>query len=358
MSFMANIVRFLIKICFIPVNYDMIEQKISFRFCSSAFITFFIINYGILLSSNVLLYSTTASIQDKITEYMENLNIIDFISDIIFGLFTSWLAPCCLVLLAKGIPKIEVIALADDLKWPTHGGKHILSLFLCVLGALAPTVALWVMMFDKGNVNISTSESVLINLIYFVQYVLYGVCWTIPILMVSIWMEKLISMSKDKSPCDEIERAQTCIELYKSFNSGFGSYFLFMFSFTQVSLIFSFFISISRVLGSNETALVKVIISLGNFLASSGMMVNIACLTFVLEDGYKSVTSLVQQLQDKIMSDVPNRRLIKNIIKELESIKPLTGNGYFSISRGTLTSMVSVGITYIIILVQFKISAS
>ena len=47
-------------------------------------------------------------------------------------------------------------------------------------------------------------------------------------------------------------------------------------------------------------------------------------------------------------------RLIKRFIKELESLRPLSGNGNFSITKGTLTSMVSVGITYIIIMVQFK----
>ena len=149
---MANIVRFLIKLCFIPVNYDRKEQKISFRFCSSAVITFCIIVYGILLTSNALLYSTVVGIQDTIKEYTENSNIIDDFSGIILGLITSVVSPCCPVLLAKGIPLIKVIALADDLKWPTLGGKHILSFFMCLLGVYAPSVAFWIMMFDKKKI--------------------------------------------------------------------------------------------------------------------------------------------------------------------------------------------------------------
>ena len=115
--------------------------------------------------------------------------------------------------------------------------------------------------------------------------------------------------------------------------------------------------SFSRALGANEPVSVKVGSSFGTLLISFGLMLNIAGLTFTLESGYKSLKSLVKPLQEQLLMDASDRMIIKNTIKEIEDLKPLTGNGYFSISKGTLTSMLSVGITYIIILVQFKISA-
>ena len=46
----------------------------------------------------------------------------------------------------------------------------------------------------------------------------------------------------------------------------------------------------------------------------------------------------------------------KYSFQEIESLGPLTGLGYFNIEKSTLTSMVSTALTYIIILVQFKMS--
>ena len=115
------------------------------------------------------------------------------------------------------------------------------------------------------------------------------------------------------------------------------------------------FMSISRALGSNESFFIKVNTSGRNLLSFSGLMLNIAGLTFILEDGYRKVAALVNILQDKLLTEKHNIRLIKRFIKELESLRPLSRIGYFSITKGTLTSMVSVGITYIIIMVQFKI---
>ena len=44
------------------------------------------------------------------------------------------------------------------------------------------------------------------------------------------------------------------------------------------------------------------------------------------------------------------------LVQDLESRGPLTGLGLFSIERSTLTAMLSVSLTYIIILIQFKMS--
>ena len=128
---------------------------------------------------------------------------------------------------------------------------------------------------------------------------------------------------------------------------------------TQLLLIFSFFIAISRGLGGTEPLGPKVVSSFGTLLVCFGLMLNIASFTFVLEAGYQSIKSLTSSLQHQLLNNSGSeKKVIKNVIKEIEDLKPLTGNGYFSISRGVLTSKVSVGITYIIILVQFKISAS
>ena len=52
----------------------------------------------------------------------------------------------------------------------------------------------------------------------------------------------------------------------------------------------------------------------------------------------------------------PNTRKRFLVFQEVESTGPLTGLGFFDIERCTLTSMISTALTYIIILVQFKMS--
>ena len=44
----------------------------------------------------------------------------------------------------------------------------------------------------------------------------------------------------------------------------------------------------------------------------------------------------------------------KALMKEIENMPPLNGNGYFEIKKETITSMISTTVTYLIILLQFR----
>ena len=173
-------------------------------------------------------------------------------------------------------------------------------------------------------------------------------------------MEKFVSLCETKDRGKEIPRARRCIELYSAFQEGFGTFFFFVFSVTQLLSIFTLFLTISQSIGSDDPLLVKLLYSFGNLVVTSGLILNITGLTFILETGYTSLIGLTKPLQEKLLQqmDGSERGIIKNTIKDLEQMQPLTGNGCFAITRGTLTAMVSVSITYIIILVQFKMSAS
>lgn len=41
-------------------------------------------------------------------------------------------------------------------------------------------------------------------------------------------------------------------------------------------------------------------------------------------------------------------------LEELESVGPFSGNGYFEITKSTLTSILGTSVTYFIILLQFR----
>ena len=356
MPTVPKVVHFLVKICFIPVYFNPVERRLTFRVCSTETFLFFFIYMGLLSCLNISGFLAMHTVKEVVIEYYNNANIIDAISALLLGFLMSGLLPYSPLLLARGIPSVPAIFQAGDPKWPKHGVKHILSWLLLSSGYFIMNTSFWSQMLKRVDVPVH-----ILSLIYVspsLQQSLAPLYFVVPILVISAYMEKLIAMCNENAPGKEIQQARRCLEVYKAFESGFGPFFCFVFGVTQILMIFSFFMSFSRALGANEPVSVKVGSSFGTLLISFGLMLNIAGLTFTLESGYKSVKSLVKPLQEQLLVDASDRMIIKNSIKEIEDLNPLTGNGYFSISKGTLTSMLSVGITYIIILVQFKISAS
>ena len=79
-------------------------------------------------------------------------------------------------------------------------------------------------------------------------------------------------------------------------------------------------------------------------------------ITMTAEKSHNNLKMLATPLQQSLVEeqDGPRLQSLKLLLKEVESVGPLTGNGYFDISRGTLTSIVSISLTYFIILLQFR----
>ena len=100
------------------------------------------------------------------------------------------------------------------------------------------------------------------------------------------------------------------------------------------------------------------IYSFGVFFVISALMFNIIGLALILDDGFKSLKGLTKPLQEQLVNeqDASEKQRIQNLSLEIKEKGPLNGKGLFDITRGTLTGMISVGITYIIILVQFRMS--
>ena len=78
--------------------------------------------------------------------------------------------------------------------------------------------------------------------------------------------------------------------------------------------------------------------------------------TMTAVKAHQDLKSLATPLQQVLVMehDVTKIQSLKILLKEVENVGPLSGNGYFDISRGTLTSIVSISVTYFIILLQFR----
>ena len=46
----------------------------------------------------------------------------------------------------------------------------------------------------------------------------------------------------------------------------------------------------------------------------------------------------------------------ENLMKEIETIGPFTGAGFFDVEQKTVTSMIGSTVTYLIVLIQFKLA--
>ena len=358
MSLISKLVSLLVKIRFIPVNNDRKKDRITFKLCSFVTLTFFIIHFGLFLMINLTIQLAAQTVSHVFMEYWKKTNIIDTISSLLLGPFVSWLFPFCPVFLAKGLPFIPTISLANDLKWPRHGAKHVLSYFLCALGLLAINGTFWSDILKEENTE--THIQVLIYISSSFQYLIAPLYLILPTMLVSSWMEKFVSLCEYENDGKEVPRARRCIELYLAFQKGFGTFFLYVFSVTQLLSVFTLFLTVSHSIGSAYTLSTTILYSFGNLLITSGLILNIAGLTFTLEIGHKSLLDLAKPLQEQLIPQMDGceRQVIKNIIQNLSQMQPLTGNGFFAITRSTLTAMTSVSITYIIILVQFKMSAT
>ena len=78
----------------------------------------------------------------------------------------------------------------------------------------------------------------------------------------------------------------------------------------------------------------------------------------IMEDTYISLKDLTIPLEDWIETTDSYKVVLKLglLIRDIDRVQPMRPMGLFSVDRSILTSMVSVSITYIIILAQFKLT--
>ena len=73
-------------------------------------------------------------------------------------------------------------------------------------------------------------------------------------------------------------------------------------------------------------------------------MLALVALTLTVESAYDSVQSLLGRTEEKLLrtTERSERQKLKYEIRKLSKLQPMTGGGFFTISKSTLTSMLSV----------------
>ena len=62
----------------------------------------------------------------------------------------------------------------------------------------------------------------------------------------------------------------------------------------------------------------------------------------------------IKDLLEETRAEAGDSKELRNLIGKISRANPISGYGLFQMDRTTLTSMISVAITYLIILIQFK----
>ena len=137
-----------------------------------------------------------------------------------------------------------------------------------------------------------------------------------------------------------------------------GTPLMMIFTMYQVSMISGLFMSISIHFNDfyAEEPWINPVMSGFFFSIAIFDMIYLYVITMTAERAHESLQSLVKPLEKLLCESVVEveRESLRILVKEIEKTGPLTGNGYFDISRSTLTSIVSTSITYLIILLQFR----
>ena len=97
------------------------------------------------------------------------------------------------------------------------------------------------------------------------------------------------------------------------------------------------------------------------YLCASGYLLFSISFIIILElflfpvDGVNTRLIILKRAVDDLPVDNnETRKRVKQLLRVIKDLKPLSGYGLFTVDRSTLTNMMSVSITYLIVLVQFK----
>ena len=73
-------------------------------------------------------------------------------------------------------------------------------------------------------------------------------------------------------------------------------------------------------------------------------MLSLLALTFTVESASDSVQNLLERTEERLLRtrEKSERQKLKYEIRKLTKLEPMTGGGFFQISKSTLTSMLSV----------------
>jgi hypothetical protein len=294
LTMMSKLVKLLIKILFILIKKG---SGLTFKLCSFVTLSFIAIYWGVPLGVAGVSNCLAFQVLDLFLEYIKKENIVDITSMLVLGQF-FYLLLLCPLFLGHAFPSVTSITLAKDLKWPRHGAKHVLSIFLFVIGLGISNVPMFKHIFWDRSV--ATTIWAPLYLLQITSQIILYLYWFVPMLLVSTWMEKFISLCQYEAVGKEISHAKSCVKTYAKIEKVFGTLFVFYFGMSQLLIIFSLFLAISQAVGSNRSGWERMVQSFSLLLITSNSSINIYGFACILDDVHQTFKGISNGLQGKM----------------------------------------------------------
>ena len=176
---------------------------------------------------------------------------------------------------------------------------------------------------------------------YSLQYFLFvqPACLTVEILL-----GEFSSRCEDKMKSVDFKKILEIIELYGIIDKSLGL-FLFIFVGTaQLFFIFYSFLSYSTYFMKTDSDLSDLYFFIGLNLTNYSYDLTLLGIIFACDDAFKSLLNLKKKTEKEVwQTQELNRKADLNYtLRLLDDLEPLSACGYFSVTRSTITSMVSV----------------
>jgi len=244
------------------------------------------------------------------------------------------------------------LIISDQMKFPKYGIWNILGFMTMTIGSVLFNTGLQGE-HGAGGTYLDNLKNYLANLFSASSQSLY---WCIFSIVIQVWCETII---KGQSHQDIIKDSKIFCRNYRQLTAALENYFFYSFALFQIVSIATLFLTCSKLILQNNFNTNNLFLLIGPCLSLGSFTIHILSLVFTVEGLYDHTAQLEMRVRSALggSSKKEKRQKLKQQLLELSSQKPLTAKGYFTISKETLTSMLSVSITYLIILVQFQVSS-
>ena len=240
-SSLAQFFRFLVTIRLLPVTLDTRKHTINFKFWSMATIVHFVIYWLPCITINGLIGYFNSK-YDYWGKTSKSTSMVEEMSG--FLAMTVQLALCFPLLICYRIKNNRAaIFNSPHAKFPEHGFKNILAIFLQFIGGV--TYASGLVGKFNGSMRFYDSKSICLLVLHSCVVLYITVFWALGAFVVQTWIEysKVDSL---KAGQDFVMNCNRYIGNYENFSKSLTSFFFTFFSVIQFSTIINIFLSLSK----------------------------------------------------------------------------------------------------------------
>ena len=191
----------------------------------------------------------------------------------------------------------------------------------------------------------------------------YGYLWTIGNLMAWTFSTSLllnllvqpacltveILLCEFSSRCNgfenlELKKILEIVRYYESINKALGTFLFIFYATSGIFIIFLTFLAFSSFFIKTDLDLSDLFIFLGLIIISLSHSLNLMGIMFACDDAFKNLKHLKKRTEKEVwQTREPGRKAdLKYTLRLLDDIEPLSACGYFSVTKSSMTSVVSV----------------